>query len=73
MTGRAKQPFKVHEMIFEAARLGLSATVALAFLTACTAPAHDCTSMVGNSKKACEHDSKNTRSPDNSNNPDQAD
>jgi len=58
-------------MIFKAARLSLAATAALAFLAACTAPSPDCTGMVGNSKKACEHDSKNTRSPDNSNNPDQ--
>jgi len=32
----------------------------------------DCTSLVGNSKEECEHNSKNTPSPDNSNNPDQS-
>jgi hypothetical protein len=57
-------------MAFKAARLGLAATATLAFLAACIATGPDCTSMVGNSKKACEHDSKNTRSPDNANNPD---
>ncbi len=58
-------------MILRAARLGLAATAALALLAACMATSPDCTGQVGNSKKACEHDSKNTRSPDNSNNPDQ--
>ena len=32
----------------------------------------DCTSLVGNSKTECEHNSKNSPSPDNSNNPDQS-
>jgi hypothetical protein len=67
----AKQPFKVREMIFKAAGLGMSAIAACAFLAACTADSPDCTSEVGNSKKACEHDSKNSHSPDNANNPDQ--
>jgi hypothetical protein len=47
------------------------AAAALILLVGCTAAAPDCTGMVGNSKKACEHDSTRTRSPDNSNNPDQ--
>jgi len=55
-------------MVTRTVRL-IAATAALALLAACTAPAADCTSMVGNSKKQCEHDSKLTRSPDNSNNP----
>jgi hypothetical protein len=58
-------------MISKAGRLGMAATAALTLLAACTAPAPDCTSMVGNSKKQCEHDSTRTRSPDNANNPDQ--
>jgi hypothetical protein len=58
-------------MISKAGRLGMAATVALVFLAACTAPAPDCTVMVGNSKKQCEADSTRTRGPDNSNNPDQ--
>jgi hypothetical protein len=32
----------------------------------------DCTSEVGNSKAECAHDSKNSPSPDNANNPDQS-
>ena len=39
-------------------------------LASCTAPAPDCSGMVGNSKKACAADSTRTRSPDNANNPD---
>ena len=58
-------------MISKAGRLCMAATAALTLLAACTAPAPDCTGMVGNSKKQCEHDSTTTRSPDNANNPDQ--
>jgi hypothetical protein len=62
--------FKVNEMIAKAGCLAIAATAALTFLAACTAPAPDCTGMVGNSKKACAADSTRTRSPDNANNPD---
>jgi hypothetical protein len=58
-------------MISKAGRLGMAATVAITLLASCTAPAPDCTGLVGNSKKQCEADSTRTRSPDNSNNPDQ--
>ncbi len=57
-------------MISTAGRLVMAATAAFTLLAACTAPAPDCTGMVGNSKKACAADSTKTRSPDNSNNPD---
>jgi hypothetical protein len=57
-------------MISKAGRVAMAATAALTLLAACTAPAPDCTSMVGNSKKACAAESTRTRSPDNSNNPD---
>jgi hypothetical protein len=58
-------------MISQAGRLAMAATISLTLLAACTAPAPDCSGMVGNSKKACEHDSTRTVSPDNANNPDQ--
>ena len=58
-------------MIFKAVRRGMAATAAVALLAACTAPSPDCSGTVGNSKTACHHDATNTRSPDNSNNPDQ--
>jgi hypothetical protein len=65
------------------ARLGLAATAAVALISAAavlpasaqskTYPAGtDCTKMVGNSKTDCEHQMKNTASPDNANNPDNA-
>ncbi len=68
-------------MTFAAARLGLAATAAFAFIAAAailpasaqteTYPAGtDCTKLVGNSKQECERASKNTSAPDNSNNPD---
>ena len=64
-----------------AVRLGLAATTAFAFIAAAAVlPASaqtqtypqgtDCTKLVGNSKDECERASKNTASPDNSNNPD---
>jgi hypothetical protein len=49
----------------------LAATAALTLLAACTAAAPDCSGKVGNSKKDCAAESTTTRSPDNSNNPDQ--
>jgi hypothetical protein len=63
------------------ARLGLAATAAFALIAGAailpasaqtqTYPAGtDCTKLVGNSKMECERASKNTGSPDNSNNPD---
>jgi hypothetical protein len=55
-------------MIWKAGSVVLAAAV-LSLLAACTAPAPDCTGMVGNSKKACAAESTRTRSPDNSNNP----
>lgn len=58
-------------MISNAGRLAVAATIALALLAGCTAPAPDCSGMVGNSKKQCQADSTKTRSPDNANNPDQ--
>jgi hypothetical protein len=48
----------------------LAATAAFTLLAACTAAAPDCSGKVGNSKKACSAESTTTRSPDNSNNPD---
>lgn len=56
-------------MISKTGRQGMAAIAALTLLAACTAPGPDCTSMVGNTKKQCEADSKSTRAPDNSNNP----
>jgi hypothetical protein len=60
-------------MILNAGRLALASLAALTLLAGCTAPAPDCTSMVGNSKKECAADATRTRSPDNANNPDNAD
>ena len=68
-------------MTFAAARLGLAASAAVAFIAgAAVLPAAaqtqtypegtDCTKLVGNSKLECERASKNTGAPDNSNNPD---
>jgi len=57
-------------MISKTGCLAMAATIALTLLAGCTAPAPDCSGMVGNSKKACAADSTRTRSPDNSNNPD---
>jgi hypothetical protein len=68
-------------MTHGAARMGLAATVAVAFIgAAAVLPAAaqqkmypagtDCTKLVGNDKASCEHQSKNTASPDNANNPD---
>ncbi len=48
----------------------MAAAAALILLAGCTAPAPDCSGMVGNSKKACAAESTRTRSPDNANNPD---
>ncbi len=58
-------------MISKTGRLCMAAAVVLTLLAGCTAPAPDCSGMVGNSKKQCQQDSTTTRSPDNSNNPDQ--
>ena len=63
------------------ARLGLAATAAVALIAAAAAlpaaaqsktypPGTDCTQLVGNSKTDCEHQAKNTASPNNANNPD---
>jgi len=57
-------------MISKAGCLAMAATIALTLLAGCTAPAPDCSGKVGNSKKECAADSTRTRSPDNSNNPD---
>jgi hypothetical protein len=57
-------------MISKASRLAMAATAALTLLAGCTAAAPDCSGKVGNSKKACAAESTTTRSPDNSNNPD---
>ncbi|WP_395022351.1 hypothetical protein [Dongia sp.] len=57
-------------MVSKSARLLMAASTALTLLAGCTAPAPDCSGMVGNSKQKCEADSTRTRSPDNSNNPD---
>jgi hypothetical protein len=63
-----------------AARLGLAAAAACAFIAA-TAPlpaaaqttaypaGTDCTKLVGNSKTECQHQAKMSGAPDNSNNP----
>ena len=68
-------------MTHGAARLGLAASAAVALIAAAAVmPANadtktypsgtDCTKLVGNDKANCELQSKNTASPDNSNNPD---
>ena len=68
-------------MTFAAARLGLAAASAVAFIAAAAVlpaaaqtttypPGTDCTKMVGNSKTECERQSKMSGAPDNSNNPD---
>ena len=68
-------------MTHGAARMGLATTAAVALIAAfATLPATaqsktypagtDCTQLVGNSKTDCEHQAKNTASPNNSNNPD---
>jgi hypothetical protein len=68
-------------MTHGAARLGLAASAAVAlFAATAVLPANaeskqypsgtDCTKLVGNDKANCELQSKNTASPDNSNNPD---
>jgi hypothetical protein len=70
-------------MTLGATRFGLAASAAVAILAfAAIVPASaqtktypegtDCTKLVGNSKTDCEHQSKNTTAPDNSNNPDNA-
>jgi hypothetical protein len=71
-------------MTHGAARMGLAASAAIALIAAAAVlPANaqqktypsgtDCTKLVGNSKTDCEHQSKNTSSPDNANNPDNSD
>ena len=70
-------------MSLGATRFGVAASAAIAILAVAAAmPASaqsktypagtDCTKLVGNSKADCEHQMKNTASPDNANNPDNA-
>jgi hypothetical protein len=71
-------------MILNATRVGLASSVAIALIAAGAALAPvsaqtktwpagtDCTKLVGNDKTDCANQAKNSASPDNSNNPDNA-
>jgi hypothetical protein len=72
-------------MILNATRISLASSVAIALIAggAALAPVSaqtktwpagtDCSKLVGNDKTDCANQSKNSASPDNSNNPDNAD